>query len=764
VVASTVDCLPECMRLPGLPLGDLGAVRGLAVLGGVERMPASGSKARRVSWFLWLLLLATRAHAGAVLHAEDFSRSDPHTGLPVGWSLGPPAHVPYFSASPDSEVYGAAAPSMRVDLPLHTLNYRLGSPYYVLPRMDQDYTLEFSVQVVQPGSPFRVEIVYMDLDSHWYRPSEQLLSLAGESMDSLRTFRIPFNPRVGPDPGRCWIAFGLSYSKVLRGGFFRLDDVRILEGAEIGRLEFYLGPESLDAGDPVELHISDESDQATIEVWHETDRPHRIYGPVPVAGLSPQPVPPEVWRVGCDWPVSASIPTGSDWPSGVYTVKVDDGNQRVWDTFVIRGRGTEGKILVILPTFTDQAYNSWGGGSFYSIPQRPEVSFDRPHDHGYWAFYQTPVHLVRWLHREGIAYAVAADEDLHERPDLLFSYPGLVLTWHTEYWTGEMRQNVEQYIAAGGSVLALSGNNCWWQSRLVEADDPVEPGTCRRLICYKYTAALDPYWSIDSSLVTTHWDEPPLNNPTNRFLGLSYRTGGAVNASTSSSCPCAYDWLDGYGGYEVFHSDHWVFDGTGFHDGDTCGQEYAILGHEVDGAPLEWVEGEPVILPEGGTPDGFVVLGYSTCWNEYEDDHEGVALMAIRDLGSSFVFNGGTTGWCWGLAADPGVQRITRNLIDRVPDRFVVREHATIEAFPNPARDGVLLRLLGPGLPRVVNFYSADGRHVGSAAVKAAGFRGGAGVGFSTWDFRGSDGLFVPRGVYFARGGAGAAVRLVHLR
>lgn len=707
--------------------------------------------------------VSTCPFSADLVYSQDFTESDPTTGLPPAWTLGPRAHVPFFSTARDDQAFGAAPPSIRVDLPMLTLNYRLATPYIRLPRMDQDYTLEFALQVDQPDSPFRVEIVYMDLETNWIR-SEFLLSLVGEQMDSLRVFRIPFNPKVGPQAGGCWITFGLSYSKVLREGSFRLDDFRIREGQDTGRLTFYLSPESVGAGEPVDLHISAASGSASIEVWQEGERSTLVYGPTPVSGLREEPIPSEAWWVGCGWPTSTSIPTGADWPSAVYTVKIDDGDQRVWDTFVIRGKGTEGKLLLVLPTFTDQAYNGWGGGSFYSDPQCPAISFDRPDNHEYWGVFHNPIHFIRWLHRSEIDYAVADDTDLHFRPELISSYPAVALTWHSEYWTREMRRNVERYIASGGSLLNLSGNTCWWQARLVEADDPVEPRPGRRLICYKYTAADDPYQHIDSSRVTTHWDEPPLNDPPTRFLGTSWRAGGAVNASSSSTCPCEYDWLDGYGGYEAFRTEHWVFEGTGLRDGDTFGQQYAILGHEVDGAAIEWVDGQPVPLPGGGVPGDLRILGYSPCLNYYRESLEGEALMTILDRGSSFVFSGGTTGWCWGLADDPVVQRITRNLIDRVQDRFTDIERLTIEAFPNPAGEHVVLRLLGPDVPETIRLYGVDGRLLGSSDVARSTTYEGLAIGFASWSFRDAAGRELPSGVYLARAPDGATARIVKVR
>ncbi len=323
---------------------------------------------------------------------------------------------------------------------------------------------------------------------------------------------------------------------------------------------------------------------------------------------------------------------------------------------------------------------------------------------------------------------------------------------------------METFISGGGSLLNLSGNTCWWQSRLVEADDPIEPGPCRRLICYKYTAGDDPYQDIDDSRVTTHWDEPPLNEPPTEFLGISWRAGGEINGSTSSACPCEYDWLDGYGGYQAFRTNHWVFEGTGVDERDTFGQQYAILCHEVDGALIEWIDGRPSPLPVGGVPADLQILGYSPCLNYYRESRVGAALMTILEHGSSFVFCGGTTGWCWGLANDRVVQRITRNLLDRVTNRFADIDGLVIKSFPNPSRDHVMVRLLGQNVPDVIRLYAVDGRLLGSSDVTKSATYEGIEIGFASWSFRDAAGREVPSGVYLARAPEGTAARIVKIR
>jgi hypothetical protein len=308
-----------------------------------------------------------------------------------------------------------------------------------------------------------------------------------------------------------------------------------------------------------------------------------------------------------------------------------------------------------------------------------------------------------------------------------------------------MREAVEDYIAAGGSILSFSGNTCWWQTR-VQGD---------RLICYKYDAGIDPFQNVDPDLVTTHWDEPPVNDPPTRFLGLSWREGGMVNHNTSSSCPCPWDWLLGHGGYRVDQADHWAFAGTGLEGADDFGRPYAIVGYEVDGAPVEMVEGRPRILPSGGTPQGFEVLGHAACWNRYRPDTTGVALMAIRELGSSFVFNGGTTGWCWGLPHDSDVQRVTRNLIAHLSRRpLTSSQKPYIAVYPNPASESVRFEIVGIPRPDRLQVIGLNGSSVGSLRVHRT----------TTWDLTGRDGGKLPSGIYWAWAPGVRPARLVCLR
>lgn len=692
--------------------------------------------------------------AGSVLYHEDFGRADPMTGLPRGWNKGPPAHVTYFTTARDSELFGRQSPSLRVDLPPQTLNYRVASAWIAVPSLDATHTLELTIRVDQPDSPFLVEAIFYDRQHQWIE-ERVLMDLPGSSMTQFETYRVSFDGVGRAEPGFISIFFGLSYVKAYRAGSFWVDDLELREGAETGALDFYLRPRCVKPGSEVEVHLSCAEGSASMQVLREADQSVVMDGPRALDGLGSEPIPEESWRNGCRWPVSTRIATDAAWQSGLYTVRVRDRNREVRSYFVVGPGRIPARVLVLLPTHTEAAYNGWGGGSFYSQSQSTEVSFERPISGSGQGPYASSIHLVRWLSREGIAFDVATDDELHDTPEMLLRYRGVIIPGHSEYWSRSMRRGVEDYLAAGGSLICLSGNTCWWQTRV---EDNAEG---RRLVCYKYRAPSDPMWSVDSSQVTTRWDEAPLRDPPTRFLGLSWRHGGMVNWLPSSLCPCPYDWLLGHGGYEAFNTDHWAFEGTGVLEGETIGRRFACVGYEVDGAPIEWKDGRPAVLLQGGTPEGFRILGHAPCWSQFGVDSTGVALMGLYENGSSFVFNGGSIGWCFGLAGDPVIQRITRNLIDHLADGIPAgpaKSHLRI--VPNPMRSTTRLEAVGRPLSRWMQIRSIDGRRIARLPVQQIWIDKVA----ASWDGRDDLGEPVPSGVYWVEAERHGRGRLVRVR
>ena len=73
---------------------------------------------------------------------------------------------------------------------------------------------------------------------------------------------------------------------------------------------------------------------------------------------------------------------------------------------------------------------------------------------------------------QGCDYDVVTDEDLHrEGADLLASYKVVVTGTHPEYWTEQMLDGLEGYLADGGRLMYLGGNGFYW----ITSFDPERP-------------------------------------------------------------------------------------------------------------------------------------------------------------------------------------------------------------------------------------------------------------------------------------------------
>lgn len=637
----------------------------------------------------FLLSTAPDVTLAASLFHENFSPPTDPAGLPAGWSIQPRPHARFVTSNREFQQVGASAPALRVTLDPRTLNYAVVTPSIPVEDASAEFTLSFALGIDQPDAPFLVQVIVRNERGEW-RSQIPLLHLLGRVDKALQTYQASFQSPGPPERGSIQVHFGLPYARVFHAGSMILDDVELRLGRESGRLEMYASPTSVLRGEPIGLQFSSARSEAELSIYREGARRELVSGPSSLSGLREEPIPPDGSRDGAGWPTSTRF-TAPEWPPGLYAIELNDGGQVAHETFVLRDLVPRARICVVLPTHTEEAYNDWGGHSFYSRVPIPTVSFNRPMTSPL-QNYLGPIHLLRWLEREGYDYAVATDDDLDSPEGWIDRFDTLVIPGHSEYWTRRMRDRIESLLARGGAVLVLSGNTCWWQSR-VEASDPT------RLICYKYEAALDPMQKVNPALVTTHWDEAPLLDPPNRFLGVLWRTGGMVNWNSSWGCPCDFDWLSGHGGYQVWNTDHWLLSGLDLEEGETIGQEWAIVGFEVDGTPLDWSGARPRVAGEGGTPASFTVLGTAACWNQYASDHRGTAVMGVVEREGGLLFNAATTGWCFGLPHDAAVQTITRNALERALSLHPQPSIATQLSFvPNPVRDeGRFVVSLAPG-------------------------------------------------------------------
>ncbi|MDA8368712.1 MAG: hypothetical protein M0026_02445 [Nocardiopsaceae bacterium] len=336
-----------------------------------------------------------------------------------------------------------------------------------------------------------------------------------------------------------------------------------------------------------------------------------------------------------------------DWPSSLYAATFTPGGQEVYFALRVARPGAHSTILVSVPFLTWQAYNRAGvpGEGLYPAegPQRAtRVSFDRPGGGpaGYWEdrFY-------RWLAECGYRVEFCSNLDLHGDAELLAHYRLLVCAGHDEYWTLEMRDAVEGFVASGGNAAFFCGNTCWWQVRLEDSG--------RTLVCYR-DAVSDPLAAADPARATVEWSSAPVNRPENTLTGVSFKNGAGCWENMAAMEKEAFT---------VSFAEHWVYDGTGLYSGEVFGT--GAVGYETDAADFREVDGVPVVTGQDGTSADFVVLATADLrhWRKYGKG--GHATMGILRAGAGTVFNAATVGWSNALD-DPVIGRITANVLDRL--------------------------------------------------------------------------------------------------
>lgn len=386
---------------------------------------------------------------------------------------------------------------------------------------------------------------------------------------------------------------------------------------------------------------------------------------------------------GLGWGAGYNITIPSDWKSGIYEFSFNNGLESYSEFVAIKAAqpGTYSKILVLDSLPTVIAYSPIGGKSFYGFNSTDglatsQLSMERPTGRGQWAEHRE---FVTWLDQKGIAYEAASMMDIQRDPSLLKNYNLVIMVGHNEYWSKEMRDAWDSYLAGGGNGAIFSGNTMWWQVRF--------SSDLKQIICYKSTTN-DPAYSSDNTRVTTNWYKAPVNRPENTSIGVSFRHGGYHNY-TEAGVPYYVKGSStdngSYGGFKVADINHWAFAGTGLADGAIFGRGNSdsgpIAGYEVDGALFKMVNGKPVATGEDGTPTNFHILAYTPAFatttpslipgvvpNNYNGQGWGTMGIFKPTASSGTVFVAPTIDWSDGLN-DPQVSHITENVINQLKSR-----------------------------------------------------------------------------------------------
>lgn len=279
----------------------------------------------------------------------------------------------------------------------------------------------------------------------------------------------------------------------------------------------------------------------------------------------------------CDWATShtLAVPNNTldptDWASGVYLVKLkaSDGKQS-YMIFTLRDDNRNADFLFQSAVTTYQSYNIWGGSNLYGTggtPKAYKVSFNRPYARtgvlinptvGTGDFMEWEMLMLRFVEREGYNVAYSTNLDTHTAGARLLAYKALLSVGHDEYWTKQMRDNIEAARNAGVHLGFFGANAGYWQMRF----EPSSTGQANRtMVAYRHdTDTNDPMYQINPLDATFLFRQ--ISRPESALVGVQY------------------DYNTVRGNMVVSDCSSWICAGTGLVAGDVLP---GLLGYEVDG-------------------------------------------------------------------------------------------------------------------------------------------------------------------------------------
>jgi hypothetical protein len=432
---------------------------------------------------------------------------------------------------------------------------------------------------------------------------------------------------------------------------------RITRAALDHEIEGYASLTSVNRSGTIRFFVSTTAPGYTMRFfrlgWYGGLGGREVASPVQRTGTK-QPAPlttPVNGMIECRWtdPYVLNIP--SDWFSGVYLaqlITIGEGKQS-YIVFVVRDDARASDLLFQCAVNTYQAYNNWGGKSLYdtisSGGRARKVSFNRPYASGNGAgqlfFYE--INMLRFVEQEGYDVTYCTDVDTHQNPGLLLSHRALLFPGHDEYWSLEMRDNVEAARDRGVHLGFFSANICYWRIRYEPSEATGDAD--RTVVCYKNgpevtNPSSDGYGTI-------LWRSPPNNRPEDALIGVMFSNQGIA------------------GDVVIYDPSHWVCAGTGLQKGECV---RGLLGYEAD-------------RMFGNAPKNITVIAQSPYTCAKGSDHSDMTVYTATS--GAIVFAAGTMQWCWGLddyhgggkaiTVQPAAQQMTRNVLARFISRRPIR-------------------------------------------------------------------------------------------
>ncbi|MCI4677062.1 DUF4082 domain-containing protein [Rhodoblastus acidophilus] len=388
------------------------------------------------------------------------------------------------------------------------------------------------------------------------------------------------------------------------------------------------------------------------------------------------------WSVTDSW----NVPTTA--VSGVYIANVTQGSQVFQIPFIVSDPSSTSDIIFQTADETWQAYNPWGGADLYAgngpgyNGSAYAVSYNRPittRDSSYPGFgslygssndmvFSAEFPTIYWLEQNGYNVSYISGQQLATAPNdsLLLNHKVYMDSGHDEYWTDQQYANVQAAGQAGVSLMFLSGNEAYWQTRFAPSIDATSDPN-RTLVSYKDTHAntlIDPSGTATSTFMDA------------RFASTGGLAGTPSNALTGQVFSVDSERFDTltipYGMTQLRIWDNTAVANT--QPGGTASLQPGILGYEWDSSPDNGFRpGGLVSLSSTTLQVSTLLLDYGNTTGNGTATHN---LVEFRDpVSGALVFSTGTVFWSWGLSdqhdvyqgtlqpVDPSVQQATVNVL-----------------------------------------------------------------------------------------------------
>ena len=442
------------------------------------------------------------------------------------------------------------------------------------------------------------------------------------------------------------------------------------------QIKGYASATSVNQGESIDFHVAVNPVQNfRIDIyrlgWYDGDGGRLVKSISSVTGET-QPdldIDADTGLISAPWNISHTLTIPTSWVSGIYLAKIT--NAAGFDNhivFVVRDDNRQADLLYQQPVTTYQAYNSFPndqttGKSLYEFSsfglptltgnkRAVRVSFNRPYsDGGSGLLFGWELEFIRWVEREGYDIAYSTNIDTHRAGSKLIDYRAFLSVGHDEYWSKEMYDAAEKARNEGVHLGFFGSNNVYWQIRL----DP-ENGVPNRIVTSYKDPQLDPINNPD--LKTDLWRN--VGRPEQTLIGIQFSTLNDFTTDGSAN-----------GDFVVQNTYHWVYNGTGFADGDVVPK---IIGYEID-----------TFFPNTPKPvgQGYTLLAESP-FVDFANNVENAHASIYQAPKSAWVFATGSLSWNWALDRPGFVDTRIQKMAANVLDRFVNANNVSKMLSPQP--------------------------------------------------------------------------------